>query len=128
MRLHDKDIAVKSTEEKIFTRKYAGTLHKAETVISCRICGSDTFCAIDLGYQPFANALEAEPRSDTQVYPLKFHVCKGCSVGQLSYCADAAELYRNYLYMSPNSTMMSKHFKSVLNFLKENNYINSTSY
>lgn len=105
-----------------------GTLDQTDQkILNCRICGSETFCAIDLGNHPFANALEDELNASTKVYPLKLHVCRGCSVGQLSYCADAEELYKNYLYMSPDSSMMLKHFAHVLSFLEENNYINKVS-
>jgi len=95
--------------------------------LDCRICGGETFLVVNLGYQPFANALEENPDNDVKTYPLKMHVCNVCSVGQLSYCADSRELYENYLYVSPDSTALSAHFKEVADFLKQYKYMDGSS-
>jgi len=95
--------------------------------LNCRICGGETFSVIDLGHQPFANGLLDGPSEDAKTYPLELYVCKDCSVGQLSYCADAKELYENYLYESPKSDTMDWHFQEIFDFLSQNNYINDAS-
>jgi len=118
---------MKNVKESKRSHIVAEFLKKTKKVLFCRICGGKTFCVIDLGCQPFANALEAEPHSNVQTYPLKMHVCEECSTGQLSYCADSSGLYKNYLYVSPVSSILDRHFKDILDFLKEHNYVHSAS-
>jgi len=118
---------VKSLKEDKRSHVIATLLKKIKKVLHCRICGGETFCAIDLGYQPFANALETEPRLNVRTYPLKMHVCKVCSTGQLSYCAGSEELYKNYLYVSPDSAILEEHFRKILDFLLENSYLDNMS-
>jgi len=95
--------------------------------IRCRICGGVTFTAIDLGSHPFANNLLKTPDQEINTYPLALLICKECSAAQLSYCADAAELYDNYLYITPDSTALKVHYQKIVDFLSQNGYLKKTS-
>jgi len=118
---------MKNLKESKRSHVIAELLKKTKKVLYCRICGGETFCAIDLGYQPFANSLESELNANARTYPLKMHVCKACSTGQLSYCAGSEELYKNYLYVSPDSALLEEHFRKILDFLSENSYLDNMS-
>lgn len=80
---------------------------------NCRVCDSETFCVIDLGNHPFANALLNTPESNVKRYPLALHVCSSCATAQLSYCANDHELYDDYLYITPRSDSLTAHYAEI---------------
>lgn len=90
---------------------------------SCRVCDGDTFCVVDLGNHPFANALLEQPAEQVKRYPLALHVCHNCATAQLSYCADDRELYSNYLYITPASAMLTAHYAAIVDFLVDHGYM-----
>lgn len=90
---------------------------------SCRVCSSDTFCVVDLGNHPFANALLDKPTGEVNSYPLSLHVCHHCATAQLSYCANDHELYNEYLYITPRSIILSEHYGQIVDFLFEHGYM-----
>ncbi len=92
---------------------------------SCRVCDGETFCVVDLGNHPFANALLEQPAEGVKRYPLALHVCHNCATAQLSYCADDRELYSNYLYITPASAMLTAHYAAIVDFLIHHGYMNS---
>ncbi|MCK6390461.1 MAG: class I SAM-dependent methyltransferase [Azonexus sp.] len=83
----------------------------------CRVCGGETFCVIDLGNHPFANALLSAPENHVKRYPLALHVCASCATAQLSYCANDHELYDDYLYITPRSDSLTVHYAHIADFL-----------
>lgn len=92
---------------------------------NCRICGSEIFTMIDLGNVPFANALVNRADEKVNVFPLALNICKKCSTAQLSYCADERELYKNYLFITPQSNALSDHYEWITKYLEERNYLSS---
>lgn len=93
----------------------------------CRICAGETFTLIDLGNQPFANALVDDPTQCVKLYPLSVHVCTECATAQLSYCADDRELYEDYKYITPKSVALSEHYGKLVSFLMESGYMKRCS-
>jgi len=93
----------------------------------CRICGSETFLVLDLGLQPFANALVAQPHEDVTTYPLMLVVCRKSSTAQLSFCADDKILYENYLYITPDSRELREHYHEIYDFLVQRNDLGTAS-
>lgn len=95
---------------------------------ACRICNGETFCLLDLGNHPFANALLDLPTEDVKRYPLALHICRSCATAQLSYCADDHELYANYLYITPQSALLTAHYGKIVDFLLEQGYLSSETH
>ena len=74
------------------------------TISKCRVCESaDLEIFLDLGYQPYANALIASPSSESRSSPLGLCFCHSCSLVQLTYTADPDELFSNYLWVTGTS-------------------------
>ncbi len=94
---------------------------------ACRVCGGETFLVLDLGLQPFANALVTQPEEDVTMYPLMLVVCRQSSTAQLSFCADDKVLYENYFYITPESRELQQHYKEIYDFLTQRNCLKSTS-
>jgi SAM-dependent methyltransferase len=94
----------------------------------CRICGAATREILDLGASPPANSLK--PSSDVlqDSYPLVLDWCATCDNVQLRFTMAAEELYRDYLYVTPDSTMLSAHYEYLLSFLITNGYVDRTSF
>ncbi|MBU1660935.1 MAG: class I SAM-dependent methyltransferase [Chloroflexi bacterium] len=94
---------------------------------TCRICGADVFTLIDLGKNPFANALVTNAAEAVETYPLVLNVCSKCATAQLGYCANDFELYSNYLYVTPKSVALSGHYEWTIQFLKNHGHLSETS-
>ncbi len=89
----------------------------------CRFCGNETFELIDLGCLPLANALVTSPSDPVATYPTVLHICSSCSTAQLSHCADKEVLYNDYVYVTPESPMLTRHYSKIVNFLKKKYYL-----
>jgi protein-L-isoaspartate O-methyltransferase len=95
--------------------------------MSCRICTANTKEVLDLGESPPANSLVPSADTDQTAYPLVLEWCDTCGNIQLRDCLDADVLYSDYLYVTPVSPMLSKHYEYLTNFLLQNNYLASDS-
>src|SRR5204863_6604581 len=73
-----------------------------EVTMTCRICKAPSEEILDLGLTPPANALLDKPTDLQESYPLVLELCPTCHNVQLRDCMSATELYRNYLYVTPN--------------------------
>ncbi len=96
--------------------------------IACRFCGNKTFEVLDLGNLPLANSLMTSPSGSSDgesvdTFPTALHVCSTCSTAQLSYCTDLNVLYKDYVYITPDSTMLSEHYQSVINYLVTKQFV-----
>lgn len=80
----------------------------------CRACqSSQVIQFLDLGNQPFANALLAPDFKEEKRYPLSLSYCKDCSLVQLDYTAAPEELFSNYFWVTSTSSTAreyAKHF------------------
>lgn len=75
-----------------------------QTIVHCRACRSARLQpVVDLGEQPFANALLRSPHQVEKRYPLKLLYCDDCSLVQLGYTADPRELFSTYLWVTGTS-------------------------
>ncbi len=73
-------------------------------VKKCRICeGAELEPFFDLGNQPFANSLLKSQDDVEKAYPLALCQCRGCGLVQLTYTADPAELFSNYVWVTGTS-------------------------
>ena len=93
----------------------------------CRFCGDKTFELIDLGCLPLANALVSSSSGPVDTYPTVLHICSSCSTAQLSHCADQEVLYSDYVYITPESPMLTRHYSKIVDFLKRNYYLDKTT-
>lgn len=91
--------------------------------VTCRFCGHDTFTVVDLGKLPLANSLSQARDTPVAKFPVSLHVCSACSTAQLSHCVDKNKLYRDYLYITPNSEMLTRHYADIIHFLQSNRYL-----
>lgn len=79
----------------------------------CRVCsGSNLRSVLDLGMQPCANALPADPSEFEKEprYPLELFLCEGCGHLQILDVVDPEELFGHYLYLTGTSSTMRDHF------------------
>jgi SAM-dependent methyltransferase len=65
------------------------------------VCGKDGYLALDLGVQPLANNLIANPDKHEVHYPLKFYWCHDCQYGFVNDAVIGGEVFDgNYPYYS----------------------------
>lgn len=70
----------------------------------CRACNSTNVeMFFDLGLQPFANALLHNEKDYEGKYPLSLSFCSDCSLVQLDFTANPAELFSNYFWVTSTS-------------------------
>ena len=96
--------------------------------MTCRICAALTYEILDLGKTPPANALLESPLSDQQSSPLVLEFCNNCNNVQLRDCMSSIELYRNYLYVTPESIMLTKHYGYLYSYLQASGYVSKNSF
>ncbi|MGH2395467.1 MAG: class I SAM-dependent methyltransferase [bacterium] len=95
--------------------------------MGCRICGRSVREILDLGEMPPANSLKRFPEEHEVSYPLVVEFCDACGNVQLRDCLDSEALYRNYLYVTPRSAMLSEHYEYLYGYLSTNGYLGSDS-
>lgn len=72
---------------------------------SCRVCGEQELINFfDLGEQPLANALCANPWEKDSVFPLSLSFCPKCSLIQLNHTISPEELFSNYVWVTSTSS------------------------
>lgn len=96
--------------------------------MTCRICESPTEEVLDLGVSPPANSFKRSPAEEQEAFPLVLEWCKSCDNVQLRDTLDSAELYRNYLYVTPDSTMLSAHYDFLHDYLVANGLLKADSF
>lgn len=85
-------------------------VHRQRT--TCRACeGPDLVPVLDLGMQPLANALLADPAEfgAERRYPLVLAGCRACGLLQLSDVIDPEVLFAHYLYVTGTSDTIAAH-------------------
>lgn len=96
--------------------------------MTCRLCDSATVEILDLGKSPPANSLRKSRKGSQVSHPLVLEWCKRCSNLQLRDTLSAKELYRDYLYVTPQSSMLAAHYEYLTGYLLGNGYADSTSF
>jgi novobiocin biosynthesis protein NovU/D-mycarose 3-C-methyltransferase len=96
--------------------------------MACRICGAATEEILDLGKTPPANSITDSADVALDTYPLVLEWCGACSNLQLRDCLASDDLYRNYLYVTPKSETLSKHYDYLQNYLVSQHYIDRESF
>ncbi|GAA4855792.1 class I SAM-dependent methyltransferase [Saccharopolyspora rosea] len=89
----------------------------ARHITECRVCGRQNWQQVaSYGMVPLANALleEAESYDDEPRYPLGVVSCRFCRLMSLTHVVDPAVLYRDYLYVTPDSRSMAWHMRRVV--------------
>ena len=96
----------------------------------CRSCGNDKLKrVVSLGYQPLANNLLKNKKSDCELYPLEMNYCSHCHNCQLSVVVDPKKMFSNYLYLSSTSRSFREHFeKAAHKYIKEFKLSSKKSY
>lgn len=94
-------------------------------ITSCRVCKSRKIKEfLDLGHQPYANALLKSPNDKEEFYPLSLSYCENCSLVQLNHTPDPKELFSNYIWVTATSSTARKHaqvfYKEITSRLKNN--------
>lgn len=90
----------------------------------CRACQSrNVIQFLDLGSQPFANALLDPDFKEEKKYPLSLSYCKDCSLVQLDYTASPEELFSNYFWVTSTSSTAREYakqfYKNVKKYIKD---------
>jgi hypothetical protein len=96
--------------------------------MSCRICSAPTREVLDLGESPPANWLKRAPDQDQASYPLVLEWCETCDNVQLRDTLSAEVLYRDYLYVTPDSAILEAHYATLLSYLLEHGYATPDSF
>jgi SAM-dependent methyltransferase len=96
--------------------------------LACRICGATTEEILDLGKTPPANSITSAPDATLDTYPLVLEWCLKCSNLQLRDCLASDDLYRNYLYVTPKSETLSKHYDYLQNYLLSQRFVTRDSF
>ena len=90
----------------------------------CRICGSrDVRSVIDLGRMPLANRLKPAPDTPEKRFPLEVEACAACGGLQLTHCVEAADLYDDYLYVTPSSPSLEAHNVNLYYHMRAQGYL-----
>src|SRR5262245_21956385 len=88
----------------------------------CRACESTALTEIlDLGKLPLAGGFLAgkEAIATEQTYPLRIHVCSGCSLVQIVEPVDANILFKDYSFSSSTIGPLVRHFQQYAQWLKD---------
>jgi len=96
--------------------------------MTCRICSAEVSVLLDLGTSPPANSLKKSPEQVQDSYPLVLDICDNCGNVQLRDCLDEEALYKDYFYVTPSSTLLSRHYDFLQSFLFKNNYLTNNSF
>ena len=91
--------------------------------MTCRICGSATRTVLDLGAMPLANRLKTAADAPEKRFPLALEACAACGGIQLSHCVDAADLYDDYLYITPLSPSLESHHDNLVYHQRAQGYL-----
>lgn len=79
-------------------------MNKAKVIIECRSCESKRIRPFfDLGAQPPANSLPANPRHKEAMYSLSLSRCQDCGLVQLNETVDPKLLFDHYLWVTATS-------------------------
>jgi len=96
--------------------------------MTCRICGQPSEEILDLGLTPPANSL-LDNRMDVQEsFPLVLELCAACHNVQLRDCLSETVLYKNYFYVTPDSSMLTSHYTYLLGYLEASGYVSEKSF
>lgn len=96
--------------------------------MACRICTAPTREVLDLGESPPANWLKSSADQVQESYPLVLEWCETCGNVQLRDTLAADVLYRDYVYVTPRSSMLQSHYDYLLSYLHANGYLASDSF
>ena len=90
----------------------------------CRICGSSqTRGVIDFGNMPLANRLKDNPDAEERRFPLAVEFCRDCCNLQLAHFMDPADLYDDYLYITPSSATLDAHNVNLFYHIRAQGYL-----
>lgn len=90
----------------------------------CRICdAANVRSVIDLGKMPLANRLKPTPDTPEKRFPLAVEFCHDCGNLQLTHCVDAADLYDDYLYVTPSSATLEAHNVNLFYHMRAHGYL-----
>lgn len=96
--------------------------------MACRICQAAVVDILDLGSTPPANLLKSTRDAEQDEYPLVLQWCDKCGNVQLRDTLTAEELYRDYLYVTPQSSMLNTHYEYLSGFLKQHGYLDENAF
>ena len=85
---------------------------------NCRICHSEVREVINLGSSSPANNLVEKESDLSSFYPLIVDLCSDCLSIQLRHCLDQEILYKDYTYMTPDVSSLTKHYEDLIELLK----------
>ena len=85
---------------------------------NCRICHSEVREVINLGSSSPANNFVEKESDLSSFYPLIVDLCSDCLSIQLRHCLDQEILYKDYTYMTPDVSSLTKHYEDLIELLK----------
>ena len=94
-------------------------------ISKCRICKGGVTEIINLGNSAIANTFISSNNDSIKTLPLIVDFCKECFNIQLRNCVKESYLYEDYSYITPNIKILNNHYLEIINYLKDNNFINN---
>lgn len=95
----------------------------------CRICSSTNVRGVvDLGDMPLANRLKPAADTPEKRFPLAVDFCRDCGNLQLTHCVDAADLYDDYLYVTPTSPSLEAHSVNLVYHMQAQGYLREDAF
>lgn len=91
--------------------------------MTCRICRSPARTILDLGRMPLANRLRERLDQDEPKFPLALEFCAECGNIQLGYCVETSLLYDEYIYVTPNSPSLERHYANFVYHMRGRGYL-----
>jgi SAM-dependent methyltransferase len=95
--------------------------------MKCRICNKGVREILDLGKSPPANSLLNYPEAQER-FPLVLQLCQACHNVQLEHCIPDEDLYKHYFYVTPDSEMLSQHYKVLTEYFLKSGFIDKNSF
>ena len=94
----------------------------------CRICGDTVDLVLDIGKMPLANILKTSRDEREHLFPLVLEKCRACFNLQLRDCADEADLYGYYLYLTPDAQSLRFHYDQLAGHMFDEGYAHENSF
>ena len=93
----------------------------------CRLCKGEVTEIINLGNSAIANTFISSNNDSIKSLPLIVDFCSECFNIQLRNCVKESYLYEDYSYITPNIEILNNHYLEIINYLKNNNFINKNT-
>ena len=99
----------------------------SKIISKCSMCKGEVVEIINLGNSAIANTFISSKKDSIKILPLVVDFCQECFNIQLRNCVKESYLYSDYSYITPNIEVLNNHYLEIINYLKDNNFINKNT-